>query len=122
MKSNRVALNGETRLHRNANMSFRNTFRRFVLAVLPFVIASRLPAQHAGIPIGVAADRLFTFDETTGLPTRVFPSELDELGIPGFTQDPGYESNQLDGGERIGFNVGGGLLYWNGTIYDVPPN
>ena len=54
-----------------------------------------------------------------GLPQRVFDSDLGTVEFGPFGNDePGYTSNILPAGARIGFNVRENLKKWNGTGFD----
>lgn len=57
-------------------------------------------------------------------PERVFTGDLLEFGLPGFTNDPGWNaSNTLAPGARIGLQVTDSLAYWDpntGLLGDPP--
>lgn len=93
-----------------------------LVIVLQLCVATIAVGQHSDITVGVTPERLETRDSLTGAPSRVFESELGELSIPGWTSEPGYNSAVLTAGERIGFNIVGPLLFWDGAAYDAPPN
>ncbi|GMU82979.1 MAG: hypothetical protein AMXMBFR47_28500 [Planctomycetota bacterium] len=95
---------------------------RRLTAILHVSLAVAAVAQHSDIAVGVTPAGLETRDSSTGMPSRVFESELGELSIPGWTDEPGYTSSALAPDERIGFNIVGPLLYWDGGGYVAPPN
>ncbi|MDG2424941.1 MAG: hypothetical protein P8M22_13305 [Phycisphaerales bacterium] len=51
---------------------------------------------------------------------RVFAAEMGELGIPGFTSDPGWEAfpDTFDADTWLGWNAMHGLGRWNGSGFD----
>lgn len=54
-----------------------------------------------------------------GLPQRVFESTLGTVEFGPFGNDePGYTSNILPAGARLGFNIRAELKKWNGAGYD----
>jgi len=78
-------------------------------------------AQHHGdVFITVETDQLVTGliedDGDVELPERVFESEFGESGIPGFTDEPGFdgEAGTFEPDQRIGWNAMAGLLRWTG--------
>lgn len=76
-------------------------------------------AQHVDITITVENGRLATTaDAGAGLvPQRVFSADFGALGVPDFTDEPGFLA--LPGtfvpGTRTGFNITSGLRRFNGT-------
>lgn len=82
-------------------------------------------AQHAGdIWLEIHDQTLVTGNTDGGTIThdhRVFASEFGESGIPGFSDEPGFDSgtNAFDPGSEIGFNLLDGLRVWNGTDFDT---
>ncbi|MCC6359265.1 MAG: hypothetical protein IT450_11015 [Phycisphaerales bacterium] len=95
---------------------------RRLTVILNVSLAAAAAAQHADIVVGAAPQGLETRDSLTGAPARVFEGELGELSIPGWTNNPGYNGSTLTAAERIGFNIVGPLLYWDGAAYVAPPN
>lgn len=54
-----------------------------------------------------------------GLPQRVFDSDLGTVEFGPFGNDePGYTSNILPAGARLGFNIRTELKKWNGSTFD----
>ncbi len=83
--------------------------------------AAAAMAQHSDVLLAVQDNRLITLNDDTLLPARVFASALGELGIPGYTDDPGYASSTLSPGEIVGFNITRSLLLWDGAEFIAPP-
>ncbi len=98
----------------------RKTLRLTAAGLIGVCAASAL-AQHSDVLLAVQDNQLITLDEDTLLPAHVFASALGELGIPGYTDDPGYASDSLSPGEIIGFNVTRSLLLWDGAQFVPPP-
>ncbi len=82
--------------------------------------------QHADILVEVSGGQLVTLaDGASGDPNAascIFETELGELGVPGFSDDPGFNSSTLAGGSLLGFNVVGPLRFWDGVGFVSPPD
>lgn len=95
------------------------------MCLLLFVTAAVQPqavAQHSDIFISVTANKMWTWAVSDpNQAEQVFDGELGELGIPGFTDDPGYNSGSLAGNSLLGYNVVGPLYFWDGAAFVAPP-
>ncbi len=94
-----------------------------VLAACAAIVcgAGGASAQHSDIVLVVQGGRLATVDDTTFESARVYEGELGELGIPGFTDDPGYASESLAPDSLVGYDVADDLLFWDGSAFVAPP-
>jgi hypothetical protein len=98
-----------------------STRRHLVFAALAASLAMSASAQHGDIALGVDQNQLVTLNDADLTEERVFRGGVWEAGVPGFTDDPGYSSNQLAPGSFVGFNVADRLLYWDGVEFVEPP-
>lgn len=96
--------------------------KRVRFGVVLCALAGVCWGQHSDILIGVTDNVLETYapGDPNG-PARVFGGALGELGIPGFTDDPGYNSGALAPNARLGYGVPGPLWFWDGADYVAPP-
>lgn len=92
----------------------------FCIALLACTAAPRASADHTDVILEVAAGQITT-NSAPATPEDVFESELGELGIPGFTDDPGFASSTLPPAARVGYNVLDGLLFWDGSTLGAAP-
>ncbi|MCH2140136.1 MAG: hypothetical protein MK100_03785 [Phycisphaerales bacterium] len=80
---------------------------------------------HAGdVFVGVESGEIFTglIDEDDVEPhVRTFESEFGESGVPGFSDEPGWEAfpGTFDSDDRVGWNALAGLRRWNGDGFDT---
>ncbi|MDP7030454.1 MAG: hypothetical protein QF733_09570 [Phycisphaerales bacterium] len=80
---------------------------------------------HAGdVFVGVEFDHIVTglIDaDDVMLDVRVFESELGELGVPGFSDEPGWEAfpGTFAPSSRVGWNAPEGIRRWNGDGLDA---
>ena len=104
---------------------------RCMCAVLPLLaLAIATPAasaQHAGhagdVFVGVHEGHIETGlidEDVVQEDVRVFESELGESGVPGFSDEPGWEAfpGTFDPDDRVGWNALHGLRRWNGDGFD----
>jgi len=79
---------------------------------------------HAGdVFVGVKAGHIFTGmvdDDQVEEGVRMFESEFGESGVPGFTDEPGWEAfpGTFDPNIRVGWNALTGVHRWNGDGFD----
>jgi hypothetical protein len=106
-------------------MYHQHSLRVSATALLAFSFATtaaeRAHAQHADIFIGITAGRLTTINDVSLAESHVFEADLGAVGIPGYGDDPGYNSNVLAPNELIGYNVVDHLYYWDGVAWGPPP-
>ena len=83
-------------------------------------------AQHAGdIFINLQADKIHTGlvedDEVVEANERVFESEFGESGVPGYSDEPGWEAfpGTFEPGSSLGWNALAGVSRWNGSGFDT---
>lgn len=98
---------------------------RFPLAIsMVAFAAAAIPAraEHADIVVRVVDNQLVTYNDVSGLDTCTFTGALGELSVPGYTDDPGFASNELTPNSLLGYDVYASLLFWDGTAYVAPPN
>ena len=83
-------------------------------------------AQHAGdVFINIQADKIHTGlvedDEVVEANVRVFESEFGESGVPGYSDEPGWEAfpGTFESGSRLGWNALEGVRRWNGAGFDT---
>jgi hypothetical protein len=89
-------------------------------------ISSISLAQHVDITITVEGGRLATTaDLGAGLvPQRVFSADFGALGVPDFTDEPGFLAlpGTFTPGTRVGFNATAGLRRFTGTACEPVAN
>lgn len=79
---------------------------------------------HAGdIGVGVADGHIFTgmiHDGEVEGEVRTFESEFGESGVPGYTDEPGWEAfpGTFASDARVGWNALAGVRRWNGGGFD----
>lgn len=106
-------------------MSRKNTCILATSMASALLLTSGAMAQHAGdIYLEVHDATLLTGNTDEATIThdhRVYASEFGESGIPGFSDEPGFDSpvNAFDPGSEIGFNLLDGLRVWNGTDFST---
>ena len=102
-------------------------------AALLLALAPAAIAQHADIDLSLGEDedgvtRLVTGSsdfQNPGEPiirgVRVFTATTGEGGIPGFTDDPGFNAlaGELPPGALLGFDLVDALRLWNGSDFDT---
>jgi hypothetical protein len=102
-------------------------------ALLTLAIAPATLAQHADIDLSLGEDddgitRIVTGIsdfENPGSPiirgVRVFSATTGEGGIPGFTDDPGFNAlaGELPSGALLGFDLVDALRRWNGSDFET---
>jgi len=79
-------------------------------------------ADHSDIVVKVEENQLAAYNQSSDLADCVFEGELGELSVPGYTDDPGFASDDLAGNSLLGYNVYDSLLFWDGEQYVPPPN
>lgn len=99
----------------------------FLVATVMVVLMStqEAAAQHAGdVYIDVESGQIVTGlvdeDEDVEANVRVYESEFGESGVPGYSDEPGWEAfpGTFDPGSRLGWNALAGVQRWNGTGFD----
>lgn len=91
------------------------------LHLLVCVLLSSTPlAAHEDVH-GILDDNRLATADPRGLPLNVFEGDLTRGPIPGFTTDPGFNSDSLNPGSLLGFQVESSLLFSDGLSYDAPP-
>ena len=79
---------------------------------------------HAGdVFVGVESGEIFTGlidEDDVEAHVRTFESEFGESGVPGYTDEPGWEAfpDTFDPALRVGWNALAGLGRWNGSGFD----
>lgn len=79
-------------------------------------------AEHSDIVVRVFDNQLTAYDDIAGESACVFEGALGELSVPGYTNDPGFASEELAPGSLLGYDVFASLLFWDGTAFAAPPN
>ena len=63
-------------------------------------------AEHSDIVVRVLDNQLTAYDDIAGESACVFEGALGELSVPGYTNDPGFASEELAPGSLLGYDVG----------------
>lgn len=92
-----------------------------ITASLICFAATAFAQQHSDIELRVADNQLVTYTNTSVEPVHVFAADTGEFGLPGWTDDPGVASSELAPGSLVGFNVLGGVRFWDGAAWVAPP-
>ena len=96
------------------------------IAAITAATSATVQAQHADIAVLVEDGRIVTAaDLGAGLAAqRVFSADFGELGVPDFTDEPGFVAppGTFAVGSRTGFNVTAGLRRFNGTACEPVAN
>lgn len=95
-----------------------------LLGYLVLLASPTAIAQHSDILLEVMGGQIVLRpDAVSGDPNApcIFDGTLGELGVPGFTDDPGFNSDSLAAGEIIGFNITGALQFWDANGLTNPP-
>ena len=80
---------------------------------------------HAGdVFVDIESDHIVTGlidEEDVELDIRVFESEFGEAGVPGYSDEPGWEAfpGTFDPDTRVGWNALAGISRWNGDGFDT---
>ncbi|MFG0293915.1 MAG: hypothetical protein ACF8MJ_12290 [Phycisphaerales bacterium JB050] len=99
---------------------------------IAIALAPTALAQHADIDLSLGEDNDGTTRIVTGISdfqnpdqpiirgVRVFSSTTGEGGIPGFTDDPGFNAleGELPAGALLGFDLVDALRIWNGNDFE----
>ena len=97
-----------------------------VLAVL--MLSQSAFAQHEGhagdVFVGLESDHIVTGlidEEDVEMEIHVFASEMGEAGVPGYSDEPGWEAypGTFNPDSRVGWNAMAGLGRWNGDGFDT---
>lgn len=97
----------------------QNPITATVAAALAAAASVPTFAQHADITIAIENGRIVTSADLGAGPVaqRVFSADFGELGVPDFTDEPGFIAapGTFAFGSRTGFNITAGLRRFNGT-------
>ncbi len=102
-------------------------------ALLTLALAPTTLAQHSDIDLSLAEDDTGITRIVTGISdfenpdspiirgVRIFTATTGEGGIPGFTDDPGFNAlaGELPAGALLGFDLVDALRLWDGSSFDT---
>jgi hypothetical protein len=113
-------MNMNTNMNTNTNANRSTAFA--CIAAATALITSSASAQHFDITITRSNGAVTTsIDTTSGLvPNRVFSADFGALGVPDFTDEPGFiaPAGTFEPGTRAGFNSLAGLRRFNGKALE----
>ncbi|MBL0927157.1 MAG: hypothetical protein IBJ11_05825 [Phycisphaerales bacterium] len=100
----------------------RHLTPHLVLLALPAATALAGPAPDVGVAIENGRVVTYAADHTTGQfspePARVFKADMTPESGLWFADEPGFFSNRLTIGTRIGFNIRAALRLWTGSAFN----